>query len=310
MTASRATAKVTGATLRSRGGLRSTWVTAWRSLSLTRPGGPAVYGKAVTLTGKAQGVKGAVLQQRVDGVWKKVARPAAEREGEARSRPASFRIAAGKLAGPVLKVPVAPLVTRARTGRWPSPGRCEPLAARRDGRGAASRTDGHAGRRSRRRRPAPSGAFTLAVVQPGVYRAAHRAGARASPRACPGRSSSDDRGSRSLLVAAARARAARPRRRATRSALRRSPTCRGCARARPGCGEPGAAAGGRRRARAARRACATCPARRYVERLGTRRRPPTSRTTRSRRSSGTSTVNRAFDFWDDAAAAAARSASR
>ena len=65
------------------------------------------YGKTVALTGRAQGVKGALLQQRVDGVWTKIAGPALKAKVKLLA-PASFRLAAGKLAGSVLKVPVAP----------------------------------------------------------------------------------------------------------------------------------------------------------------------------------------------------------
>jgi stage II sporulation protein D len=104
------TTRVTGATLRLAGGLRSTWVTQLATLSLTRPGGPVPYGKAVSLTGRAQGVKGAVLQQRVGGVWKQVAGPALKAKVKLLA-PASFRIAAGPLVGSVLQVPVAPRVT-------------------------------------------------------------------------------------------------------------------------------------------------------------------------------------------------------
>jgi SpoIID/LytB domain protein len=102
------TTKVSGATLRSAAGLRSTWITALGSLSLSRPGGPVVYGKTLTITGKAQGLKGAVLSQKVDGVWQQLPGLTAKVKLLA---PASFRISAGKVAGPVLQVPVAPLVT-------------------------------------------------------------------------------------------------------------------------------------------------------------------------------------------------------
>jgi stage II sporulation protein D len=101
------TTTISGATLRAAAGLRSTWITALGSLSLTRPGGVAVYGKAMTVTGKAQGIKGAVLSQRIDGVWQPLPVLSAKVKLLA---PASFRISAGKVAGPVLKVPVAPLV--------------------------------------------------------------------------------------------------------------------------------------------------------------------------------------------------------
>ncbi len=63
---------VTGTTLRRGLGLRSTWVTAVSSLTLTRPGTPAVYGRPVVLTGEVRGAKRVVLSQRIDGVWQQV----------------------------------------------------------------------------------------------------------------------------------------------------------------------------------------------------------------------------------------------
>jgi stage II sporulation protein D len=110
-----ASTTISGADLRRAGGLRSTWVTQLATLSLTRPGGPVVYGRPVLVTAKALGVKGAVLQQRVAGAWaplggaqlKATLKPLA---------PASVRIVAGKLLGPVLKIPVAPLVTARAQG--------------------------------------------------------------------------------------------------------------------------------------------------------------------------------------------------
>ena len=121
------TTKVSGATLRLAGGLRSTWVTQLVTLSLTRPGGPVSYGKTVALTGRAKGVQGAMLQQRVAGVWTKVAGPALKAKVKL-VEPASFRIAAGKLAGSTLKVPVAPLVTVRSSGPLAVAGVVRPLA--------------------------------------------------------------------------------------------------------------------------------------------------------------------------------------
>ena len=121
------TTKVTGAALRLAGGLRSTWITQLVTMSLTRPGGPVRYGKTVALTGRANGVKGALLQQRVDGVWTKVAGPALKANVKLLA-PASFRIAAGKLAGSVLKVPVAPLLTVRPSGPLTVAGTVKPLA--------------------------------------------------------------------------------------------------------------------------------------------------------------------------------------
>ena len=119
------TTKVSGATLRSAAGLRSTWITGWGSLSLSRPGGPAVYGKPYTVTAKAAGIKGAVLSQRVDGVWTPLPGMRAKVKLVA---PGSFRLSAGKIAGPVLAVPVAPLVQLGAAGRRLS-GPVKPLAA-------------------------------------------------------------------------------------------------------------------------------------------------------------------------------------
>jgi stage II sporulation protein D len=104
---------VSGGQLRSALGLRSTWVTALGSLSLSRPAGPVVYGRKVTLTGKASGVAKPVLSQLVAGVWKPLPALTAKVKLQA---PASFRLSAGAVAGPVLKVPVAPLVKAALTG--------------------------------------------------------------------------------------------------------------------------------------------------------------------------------------------------
>jgi stage II sporulation protein D len=104
---------VSGADLRRALGLRSTWVTSLGSLTLTRPGTPAVYGRSVTLSGYVKGAKGIVLSQRIDGVWQQVlARPAggAFTFKTKLQAPAVFRLAAGKLTGPAVKVPVAPRV--------------------------------------------------------------------------------------------------------------------------------------------------------------------------------------------------------
>jgi stage II sporulation protein D len=127
VTTSAGTTKISGATLRLAGGLRSTWVTQLVTLSLTRPRGPVRYGKTVALAGRAQGVKGAVLQQRLDGVWTKVAGPALKAKVKLLA-PASFRIAAGTLAGSVLKVPVAPLLTARVSAPLTVAGTAKPLA--------------------------------------------------------------------------------------------------------------------------------------------------------------------------------------
>ncbi len=119
------TTKVAGTTLRSAVGLRSTWITALGSLSLVRPMGPALYGKALTVTGKATDIKGAVLSQRIDGAWQQLPGLSAKVRLLA---PTSFRISAGKAAGPVLKIPVAPLVRLGAAARSLS-GAVKPLVA-------------------------------------------------------------------------------------------------------------------------------------------------------------------------------------
>jgi len=159
------TTTVSGATLRAAAGLRSTWITALGSLSLTRAGGPAVYGKALMVTGKAQGLKGAVLSQRIEGVWQQLPGLSVKVKLLA---PASFRISAGKVGGPVLKVPVAPLVRLGAAARSLS-GTVKPLAGgtpvelqQLSGGGWSTileATSDEAGR------------FAAVVPNPGVYRA-------------------------------------------------------------------------------------------------------------------------------------------
>jgi stage II sporulation protein D len=161
------TTKISGSTLRRAGGLRSTWLTQLVTMSLTRPGGAVRYGTTVTLTGRADGVKSAVLQQRVAGAWTKVAGPALKAKVKLVA-PASFRIAAGKLAGSVLKVPVAPAVTVRQDGVLAVSGTVRPPLSfevelqREDGGTWASEAFTTTDVR---------GAFTAIVSKPGTYRA-------------------------------------------------------------------------------------------------------------------------------------------
>jgi stage II sporulation protein D len=162
-------AKVTGAVLRSAAGLRSTWITQLATLSLTRPGGPALYGRQLGLTGKATGVKGAVLSQRIDGVWTQVAGPGATFAVKVKLlAPASFRISAGALAGPVLKVPVAPVVTARTAAAATVSGTVKPLGPgatveiqleSEQGWGTTAQTT-----------TGPNGEYTVSVPEPGLYR--------------------------------------------------------------------------------------------------------------------------------------------
>jgi stage II sporulation protein D len=165
VTASGATT-ITGAALRLAAGLRSTWVTQLATLSLTRPGGPVPYGRTVSLAGRATGVKGAGLQQRVDGTWKQVAAPALKVKVKLLA-PASFRITAGKLIGSVLRVPVAPRVTARPIGQSVS-GVVTPLDP---GSTVELQQDSERGWfTTARTTTGAEGDYTLTAAQPGGYR--------------------------------------------------------------------------------------------------------------------------------------------
>lgn len=164
VTASGATT-VSGATLRSVAGLRSTWITSLGSLSLSRPGGPAVYGKPLAVTGKAQGVKGAVLSQRIGGVWQQLPGLSAKVKLLA---PATFRISVGKLPGPVLRIPVAPLVTARVESRTTVRGIVKPLNP---GRNVELQLDGERGWWTMARTTTgPAGEYALPATGSGTYR--------------------------------------------------------------------------------------------------------------------------------------------
>ena len=158
------TTKVSGATLRSAAGLRSTWITSLGSLSLSRPGGPAVYGKQLTVTGKAAGIKGAVVSQRIDGVWQPLPGLSAKVK---LLTPTSFRISAGKVAGPVLKIPVAPLVT-ARVEPQTVRGTVKPLDP---GTTVELQLDSERGWSTLvQTSTGPEGEYAMAATTPGTYR--------------------------------------------------------------------------------------------------------------------------------------------
>jgi hypothetical protein len=169
VTTTAGTSKVTGAVLRSAAGLRSTWITGLATLSLTRPGGPAVYGRQLTVTGKAAGVKGAVLSQRIDGVWTQVAGPGATLAFKAKLlAPASFRITAGKLTSAVLKVPVAPVVTARADATSTVSGAVRPLPP---GTAVELQVDNGSGwSTAAQTTTSATGEYTLAPPEPGLYR--------------------------------------------------------------------------------------------------------------------------------------------
>ena len=156
--------KLSGGTLRSAAGLRSTWITQLAALSLTRPGGPAVWGKQLTVTAKATGVKGAILSQRLDGAWTPLASLTAKVKPLA---PTSFRLTAGALTGPVLKVPVAPAVT-ARLDAGSVRGTVKPLDP-----GATAELQQETERgwfTVAQTTTGAAGEYALAPTEPGLYR--------------------------------------------------------------------------------------------------------------------------------------------
>ena len=165
------TTKLTGTALRAATGLRSTWITKLVSLSVTRPGGAAVFGRPVSLTGRAVGINGAVLEQRVDGIWKRLGTSGAAPSAKLKlAAPGVVRITAGKLVGPTLRIPLAPLVTAKAAGPLTLSGTVRPLAP-----GSvvelqveqvadvwAAVAEATVG---------ADGSFTAAVPEPGTYRA-------------------------------------------------------------------------------------------------------------------------------------------
>lgn len=164
------TTTVTGGTLRAAAGLRSTWITKLASLSLTRPGGPVVFGKPVALAGKATNVKGAVLEQRVDGVWQRVAGPGVAPAVKLKLRePAVFRVSADTLVGPVLKVPVAPVVSLKAAGALGVSGLVKPLAP---GTTVELQLENERGwSTAARTTTGADGSYALVLAQAGRYRA-------------------------------------------------------------------------------------------------------------------------------------------
>jgi stage II sporulation protein D len=169
LTTAAGTSKVTGTVLRSAAGLRSTWITGLATLSLTRPGGPALYGRQLTVTGKAAGVTGAVLSQRIDGVWTQVAGPGPTLSFKVKLlAPASFRIAAGKMTSAVLKVPVAPVVTARADATSTVSGVVKPLPP---GTTVELQVDGGSGwSTAAQTTTGATGEYTVAPPEPGLYR--------------------------------------------------------------------------------------------------------------------------------------------
>ena len=164
------TSKVTGAALRSAAGLRSTWITGLATLSLTRPGGPAALRQAADRDreGGRRERGGAVAADRRRLDAGRRPRPLAGLQGEA---PGACELPhLGGQAGE----------RRAEGSRRACRDRARGRHVDRVGSGEAARrparrwscrsTTAAAGRRRRRPRPAPTGEYTIAPPEPGLYR--------------------------------------------------------------------------------------------------------------------------------------------
>ncbi len=106
---------LSGATLRSDLGLRSTWFSVgW--LALAPQPAPMKYGQGATLTGIARGVKGVVLESKAaGGAWQAVSPVLPDANGAFTSvvRPdatTQYRLTAGNLNGALVKLAVVPVV--------------------------------------------------------------------------------------------------------------------------------------------------------------------------------------------------------
>jgi hypothetical protein len=108
--------QVTGSTVRTALGLRSTWFgVGW--LALSPPREPVPYGGAATLSGTARGLGAVTLEQKAaNGTWQTVApvSPAADGTFTVTVHPAAgtqYRLAAGQVRAALVAVPVAPAVS-------------------------------------------------------------------------------------------------------------------------------------------------------------------------------------------------------
>jgi stage II sporulation protein D len=106
---------ISAAAMRERLGLRSTWFTVGM-LALDPQAKPVVYGSRGQVTGRARGLAGVTLEQRVSGsVWEKAAavKPGQEGAFTVAVKPLTsteYRLASGTLRSSPLRVAVAPFV--------------------------------------------------------------------------------------------------------------------------------------------------------------------------------------------------------
>ena len=111
-----------------------------------------------------------MIERRLDGVWKPVSGPGVAPKATLKLlAPATFRLAAGGFAGPVLTVPVAPAVTARANGPLTVSGSVQPLAP---GATVELQLESEGGwRTTARTTTGPDGSYTLALPEPGRYRA-------------------------------------------------------------------------------------------------------------------------------------------
>jgi hypothetical protein len=107
------TVAISGADLRKRLALQSTWFSVG-VLSLAAPSQPVVYGGRAKLTDLARGLNQAVLQQRQGGDWSEVGSVKVDKDGllTVLVKPTittQYRLASGKASAAPVRVPVAPL---------------------------------------------------------------------------------------------------------------------------------------------------------------------------------------------------------
>ena len=118
VTTTRGARTFSGGQLRSGLGLRSTWITRFTPLSLSRPAGPVLHGGTVTVRADAPGARGVRLLRRSGRSWVEVRAQPAGGAFELKAKvtePTAFRLALGTVRGSVLTVPVAPRVKATRT---------------------------------------------------------------------------------------------------------------------------------------------------------------------------------------------------
>jgi stage II sporulation protein D len=172
---------VTGSSLRSLLGLRSSWLTSGL-LTLSRPYGPVTYGSPVVLSGLARDAGDVALEQRAATPFWSPAPPVSPDGNGAFSftvKPLAttdFRLVAGTVKAPALRVPVAPYVRlSAPAGTTGLRGTTKPVVA--GGSVEVQRLDGLVWTPVASAQVDAQGAFSASFdLVPGTYRARYAPG--------------------------------------------------------------------------------------------------------------------------------------